>query len=409
MTRSDRRARGGVRWLLVGIGLLALAGVLTGSSAAVRAAAPARPAADMTTVHLPVMPAKAPSAAAAAEAPVGAAVDRSQVIWPPSEADILLASAEMPAATVPAKPLTLALDPSLIADAAKTAEKAPEGKPDAAAAPDLAACPPGVHTPPPLPLFNVEGLPGTLLVPMAYPINCESVGTTVGMPTVGYTFVRAGTKTVQEVHLSETFFRRFEIGYTMGTLDLGDFPTAVKRATTVDIGFQHVVLHNFNLSAKVVDETEYIPAVMAAATFKYNPDVMAIDRRLGGGVRALGLAHDSSTDYTLTATKTVIEPLFKRPLMLTGGIRFSEAAQLGYLGFGNAYRMTGEGSMVYMPTDWLAIAYEYRQKKNPYTRSAAGGAGGGLAGRRRGVHHRPAPDVRRRLALRRQRGQRPRR
>jgi hypothetical protein len=186
------------------------------------------------------------------------------------------------------------------------------------------------------------------------------------MPTAGYTFVRAGTKTIQEVHVSQTFYRRIELGYTMNTVDLGDFPRDVRRATGVDIGFQHVVLHNFNLRGLVIEEGKYNPAVTAGATFKYNPDVQTIDRRLGGGVRALGMARSNSTDFTLTATKTVIEPLLKRPLILTGGIRFSEAAQLGYLGFGDTYRMTGEGSVVYLITDWLGVAYEYRQKKNPY-------------------------------------------
>jgi hypothetical protein len=228
-------------------------------------------------------------------------------------------------------------------------------------------CVPGTHNPPPLPLFNIEGTGGTLLVPMAYLINCESPGTTIGMPTAGYTFVRAGTKTVQEVHVAQTFFRRIEIGYTMGTLELGDFPRDVRRATGVDIGFNHVVLHNFNLRGMVIEEGKYNPAVTAGATFKYNPNVQTIDRRLGGGVEALGFARSNSVDYTITATKTVIEPLFKRPVMLTGGIRFSEAAQLGYLGFGDTYRMTGEGSVAYLITDWLAIAYEYRQKKNPYS------------------------------------------
>jgi hypothetical protein len=306
MNRSHRQVEDGLRWALAGVGVLALAWFLA------------------------------------------------------------LAPAQAGAAAVPEKPLTMTIDPSLLADATKADAAKTDDAPPAAAATDLSACPPGVHTGPPLPLFNVEGMPGTLLVPMAYPINCESVGTTVGMPTLGYTFVSAGTKSVQEVHLSETFYRRFIVGYTMGTLDLGDFPRDTRRMTNVDIGFQHVVLHNFNLAAKIVDESQYVPAIMAAATFKYNPDVQTIDRRLGGGVRALGLARSNSTDYTLTATKTFIDPLFKRPLMLTGGVRFSEAAQLGYLGFGDSYRMTGEGSVVYMPTDWLAVAYEYRQKKNPY-------------------------------------------
>ena len=291
---------------------------------------------------------------------------------PPTEVDFALdtpaeaaPTAELPAAPADGK-LTLSIDPSLLAE--PTPAGAASG--DAAAAPAAGGgekvCAPGVHSPPPLPLFNIEGQGGTLLVPMAYLINCESPGTTIGMPTAGYTFVRAGTKTVQEVHIAQTFYRRIEIGYTMGTLDLGDFPRDVRRATHVDIGFQHVVVHNFNLRGLVIEEGKYNPAVTAGATFKYNPDVQTIDRRLGGGVTALGFARSNSTDFTLTATKTVIEPLFKRPLMLTGGIRFSEAAQLGYLGFGDTYRMTGEGSVVYLITDWLGVAYEYRQKKNPY-------------------------------------------
>ena len=258
------------------------------------------------------------------------------------------------------KDLTLKLVPDLYADPAAPAapaggEKAAEGKP----AEKPKHCPP-------LPLYNIEGNGGTLLVPMAYLVNCGFPGTGVSVPTIGYTFVRAGTKTVQEVHITEVFYRRIELGYTMNTLDLGDFPTAVQRATGIDIGFQHVVVHNFNLRGMLLEEGKVNPAITAGVTFKYNPDVQTIDRRLGRGVRALGMARSNGTDFTLTATKTVIEPLLKRPLILTGGIRFSQAAQLGYLGFGDAYRMTGEGSVAYLITDWLAIAYEYRQKKNPY-------------------------------------------
>jgi hypothetical protein len=286
-------------------------------------------------------------------------------LTPAAADDTLAAPATAPTAEIPVAPadgkVTLSIDPSLLAE--PTPAGAASG--DKPAAGGGKECAPGVHNPPPLPLYNVEGQGGTLLVPMAYLINCESPGTTIGMPTGGYTFVRAGTKTIQEVHVSQTFYRRIEIGYTMNTVDLGDLPRDVRRAGG-DIGFQHVVLHNFNLRGLVIEEGKYNPAVTAGATFKYNPDVQTIDRRLGGGVTALGFARSNSTDFTLTATKTVIEPLFKRPLMLTGGIRFSEAAQLGYLGFGDTYRMTGEGSVVYLITDWLGVAYEYRQKKNPY-------------------------------------------
>jgi hypothetical protein len=333
MRTTDRPLVGGVRWARWGIGLLVMVPVLGWTLAGALAG------------DLPG-PAGAMSLAPQIEVPEGQASDSAG----PAEPDVMLP-----------KDLTLTLDPKVLADAAAPAPATGGGEEAAKAAPA-----PGVHCPPPLPLYNVEGQGGTLLVPMAYLINCEAPGTKVGMPTAGYTFVRAGTKTVQEVHVSETFYRRIEINYTLGTLNLGDFPRDVRRATGVDIGFEHVVLHNFNLRGIVIEEGKCNPAVTAGVTFKYNPNVQEIDRRLGGGVRALGMARSNSADYTLTATKTVIEPCFKRPLMLTGGIRFSEAAQLGYLGFGDTYRMTGEGSVVYLITDWLGVAYEYRQKKNPY-------------------------------------------
>jgi len=328
MTIVDRPLEGGVRWTRWGTAILVMVAVLGWTLSGAFAADSPSPAGTL-------------SLAMAAEGQAGASS-------PAAEPD-----------AIRPKEMTLTLDPKAQGDAAAPA-------PAAEGAEKAAPLPPGVHCPPPLPLYNVEGQGGTLLVPMAYLINCESPGTIVGQPTVGYTFVRAGTKTVQEVHLTETFYRRIEVGYTMGTLGLGDFPRDVQRATGVDIGFDHVVLHNFNLRGIVVEEGPYNPAITAGMTFKYNPDVQTIDRRLGGGVRALGLARSNSTDFTLTGTKTLIEPFFHRPFMLTGGIRFSEAAQLGYLGFGDTYRMTGEGSIVYLPTNWLGIAYEYRQKKNPY-------------------------------------------
>jgi len=304
--------------------------------------------------------------AAVADVPSDVSNNSASLALPPADALPAAEAAADPGAILE-KDLSLKLVPDLYADPAAPApaaggEKAPEAKP----AEKPKHCPP-------LPLYNIEGNGGTLLVPMAYLVNCGLPGTGVSVPTIGYTFVRAGTKTVQEVHITEVLYRRIELGYTMGTLDLGDFPADVQRVTGVDIGFQHVVVHNFNVRGMLLEEGKYNPAVTAGVTFKYNPDVQTIDRRLGGGVKALGMARSNGTDFTLTASKTVIEPLLKRPVIFTGGIRFSQAAQLGYLGFGDAYRMTGEGSIVYLLTDWLGIAYEYRQKKNPYDTLTIGG------------------------------------
>ena len=43
---------------------------------------------------------------------------------------------------------------------------------------------------------------------------------------------------------------------------------------------------------------------------------------------------------------------------------------MGFLGFGDEYHATFEGSIVFLPTDWLVLAYEFRQKPDPYGRIA---------------------------------------
>ena len=39
---------------------------------------------------------------------------------------------------------------------------------------------------------------------------------------------------------------------------------------------------------------------------------------------------------------------------------------MGFLGFGGEYKASFEGSIAYLPTDWLLVAYEFRQKRNQY-------------------------------------------
>ena len=71
-------------------------------------------------------------------------------------------------------------------------------------------------------------------------------------------------------------------------------------------------------------------------------------------------------DYTLTATKTIPPNVLGRPLILTAGLRLSEASKLGFLGFGDTYRATFEGSVAFLPLDRVLVAYEFRQKTDPY-------------------------------------------
>ena len=249
---------------------------------------------------------------------------------------------------------SLAIDPSALT--AEAAGAPPEG------APEQPAAPPRM----PLPAHNLQGVGGGLITPMAYLINPGPPGTQVGMPSASYTFVKLSSKTAHVFAVTETLFRRIELGYAFSTLGLGNFVKDTMDVTGVDISLDHVMIHYFNLRGVLVEETPNFPAIAAGATFMYNPNTQTINRRLFGGLNGLGFERNNSTDFTLTATKMFPTLFFGKPLIATAGIRFSEAAQIGALGFGDTYRMTGEGSILMFLADNLILGYEYRQKKNPY-------------------------------------------
>jgi hypothetical protein len=176
------------------------------------------------------------------------------------------------------------------------------------------------------------------------------------------------TKHLNTFAVTQSFLDRFEFGYAVNHLYLGSLVDAVEKAGG-DTVRDDVYLHNFNLRAKLVQENSFdlpLPAVAAGVHFKYNDGIREINERLGGALSAIGFEKDNGVDYTLTASKMFPKLALGRPVILTGGLRLSEAAQLGLMGFGNDYRASFEGSVVVLPTDWLVIGYEFRQKHNPY-------------------------------------------
>ena len=72
-------------------------------------------------------------------------------------------------------------------------------------------------------------------------------------------------------------------------------------------------------------------------------------------------------DLTLTATKTLPKAFFGRPLIVSAGLRESQGANLGFLGFTDQYQASFEGNVCILPFDKLLLGYEFRQKTNPFT------------------------------------------
>jgi hypothetical protein len=219
---------------------------------------------------------------------------------------------------------------------------------------------------PPLPFHTIEGYGGGAITPMAYLVNPGGEDDVWGKPAVAFSSVVLGHKNLQALTLTETLFGRLELGYGVDRLGLGTLPDDIEDATTVDIGKDEVWLHNFNARFLLVKEGK-LPALTAGVHFKVNQGIQDIDDRLGGALSGIGYDKDTGVDVTLTASKMVVADwTFKRPVILTGGLRNSSAGQVGLLGFGDDRATTFEGSVAVLPKDWLLVAYEYRQKTNPY-------------------------------------------
>ena len=220
---------------------------------------------------------------------------------------------------------------------------------------------------PPLPLHTIEGVGGIVITPVAYLVNPGPAGTIWGLPSTSVTYVKANSKNVESAVITETLFGRVELGYAASRFGVGNLVDDVKTVTNIDIA-DSVVVHNFNARVLALPEGSFdlpLPAVTVGASYKYNDGIGDINQKLGGALTGIGYSNNSGTDFTLTATKA-FPHVFGRPLLVTAGLRLSEAEQLGYLGFGDKYRPTFEGNVAYGITDWLWLAAEFRGKANAY-------------------------------------------
>ncbi|MFZ5831662.1 MAG: DUF3034 family protein [Planctomycetota bacterium] len=225
--------------------------------------------------------------------------------------------------------------------------------------------------PPPLPFHQIDGAGGGAITPMAYLVNPSTDGCMWGKPAMALSYVNLGTKNLDAITVSETLWGRVELSYGADRLYFGSLPSLVNHATGMDMGCASEWLHSFNVRYMVLQENKHhfmglpLPAVTAGVSFKYNEGIENVDRRLAGSLTAIGYRRPNGEDFTLTATKTIPEVL-GRPLIVTGGLRLSEAAQTGFLGFSDTYRASFEGNIVFPITERLLVAYEYRQKHDPY-------------------------------------------
>ncbi|MHC4117958.1 MAG: DUF3034 family protein [Planctomycetota bacterium] len=226
------------------------------------------------------------------------------------------------------------------------------------------------HAGPPLPTHNVEGNSGVFITSTAYLANPAEEGQIFGKPSVSGTFswMVNGGKDFESLAVTQNIWGKVELGYALERIGLGDWPDAVSKATSGAVHVDnHVLMHNFNTRLMVIEEggldLAWMPAVTLGAHFKWNDGLDDIDYQTNGLCGLLGADHESGTEFTAVATKTIVDWL-PRPIIISAGLRNGDGIHTGLLGFAGERRTTFEGSFIYFLTDKLLLASEYRQKSD---------------------------------------------
>jgi hypothetical protein len=218
--------------------------------------------------------------------------------------------------------------------------------------------------PAPLPLHQIEGSGGIFSTLSAYLVNPPRDGEPVGRPSVGFAFVDIGHDVDLEAFtITESPFKRVELGYGFDRLSLGDLPGILGIPT------HEVELHNFNARVQILTEGEFdqkwLPAVTAGVHYKYNDGIGEVNQETSGALASHGISHDSGTDFTLYASKLVTQ--LPRPVLFEVGGRATQAVWDGLGGFTPKYNFVAEANVAVFVTGSLALAAEYKEQPRDYT------------------------------------------
>ena len=149
------------------------------------------------------------------------------------------------------------------------------------------------------------------------------------------------------------FGDRLELSYARADFDTRDIGAllGIGQGYTFNVDTFGAKLR---VAGDVVYGETWLPQIAVGIEHKRSRD--------GALVRALGAAEASGTDYTLSATKLFLA----RSLLVNGTLRYTQANELGMLGFGSAagagYKLQFEGSLGYQLSRRAVVGAELRTK-----------------------------------------------
>ncbi len=216
----------------------------------------------------------------------------------------------------------------------------------------------------PLPLHELGGCGGLFSTLSAYLVNPPRNGEPVGRPAVGFGYIDVGHgRDLVALTLTETPWKRLELGFGYEYLNLGDLPTQIKAGGGPSID-DNLAVYNANARLQILKDGEFdqkwLPAITAGIHYKYNDGLNHINNQLDGQLSAIGLSNHEGLDFTLYGTKLLT--FLPRPVVVSLGGRATKSVETGLLGFTDEYSFVFEGSVAVLLTHKIMAAAEYKQQ-----------------------------------------------
>ena len=247
-----------------------------------------------------------------------------------------------------------------------------------------------------IPLLNIEGEGGGAIVPWAYTSNASKDGG-VGMPAASIWTWVSDSYTINFWPVAVSIGDRIELGFAYQNLDIStlksdlrdDSYVALGGAARLDAELDNLQMITAHAKFQFVKESENWPAMAVSVSYKKALDVDELDDNLSDDARAvlgagapkvlkyMGVDDDDGFEVNLMATK-----LWKTkiPLLTAFNLRYTQANQLGFLGFSDDWSLNPEFTLAILPESNVAIGVEFRYKPdelksvNDYLNANGGGA-----------------------------------
>ncbi len=230
-----------------------------------------------------------------------------------------------------------------------------------------------------IPLLTIDSGGGGAIVPWAYISNAPKDGG-VGMPSASIWTWVSDSYTINFWPVAVSIGDRLEFGFAYQNLDIstlksdlrGDSYAALGGAARLDAGLDNLQMITAHAKFQFLKETETLPAMAISVSYKKALDVDELDDNLTDSVRTdvgltgapkvmewLGVDDDSGFEVNLMATK-----LWKTkiPILTAVNLRYTQANQLGFLGFSDDWSLNPEFTLAILPEPNVAIGVEYRRK-----------------------------------------------